>query len=59
MPDSTVRFPVKLPDDVHASLKALAEKNRRSLHNEILFALDQHVEANADLLAGLRAESQS
>lgn len=54
MPDSTVRFPVRLPSDLHKPLKAIAEKNRRSLHSEVLVALEQHVEAHRHLLPGER-----
>lgn len=50
MSEPTSRFPVRLPSDLHEPLKAIAAKNRRSLHSEILVALEQHVEANRHLL---------
>jgi len=32
---------LRLPEDMHARLKAAAERNRRSLHAEILWRLEQ------------------
>jgi predicted transcriptional regulator len=56
MDDTTVRFPVRLPSDLHQALKTVAEKNRRSLHSEILVSLEQHVEANRHLIAAAEGE---
>lgn len=51
MPDTSARFPVRLPTELHEPLKAIAEKNRRSLHSEVLIALEQYVEANRHLVS--------
>jgi hypothetical protein len=37
----TVRTTVLLPKDLHASLKGLADRDRRSLHQEIVWVLEQ------------------
>jgi hypothetical protein len=37
----TVRTTVLLPVHLHALLKQIAEKDRRSLHQEIIYALEQ------------------
>lgn len=36
---------LRLPDELHARLKAEAERNRRSLHAEILWRLEQGTSA--------------
>src|SRR4051812_40158817 len=38
---ATVRTTVLLPADLHAALKVIADRDRRSLHREIIFALEQ------------------
>lgn len=38
-----VKFLLRLPDDLHAELKAWAESEKRSLHSHILFLLEQAV----------------
>ncbi|HUV26122.1 MAG TPA: hypothetical protein VMW34_02040 [Anaerolineales bacterium] len=43
------RFSLRLPDDLHTALQLNAQKEYRSLHNQILIILEQHVR---------RAESQ-
>jgi predicted transcriptional regulator len=44
-----VRFTLRLPDELHDRLKALASKSQRSLHAEILWLLTQGAEhASAD-----------
>jgi predicted transcriptional regulator len=53
MPDNTVRFPVRLPSDLHQTLKLLASKNHRSLHSEVLVALEQYVDQHREILDAL------
>jgi predicted DNA-binding protein len=36
---------LRLPDDLHEALKALAKQESRSLHNLILFILRKYIEA--------------
>jgi hypothetical protein len=40
-----VRFVLRLPDDMHDWLKALAEREGRSLHGQILHMLRQKMTA--------------
>jgi hypothetical protein len=37
------RFSLRLPDDLHTALQLNAQKEYRSLHNQILIILEQHV----------------
>lgn len=37
---ATKQIALRLPDELHARLKAAAERNRRSLHAEILWRLE-------------------
>ena len=41
---ATVRTTVLLPVDLHAALKRIAEQDRRSLHQEIIYALERFAE---------------
>ena len=36
----TKQIAVHLPDDLHARVKAAAEHDRRSLHSELLYAVE-------------------
>jgi hypothetical protein len=36
-----VNFNLRLPDDLHAKIKATAEQSRRSIHAEILWRLER------------------
>ena len=38
---ATVRTTVLLPVDLHATLKEIADRDRRSLHREIIYALER------------------
>ena len=38
-----MNFSIWLPDDLHAKLKAAAERDRRSIHAEILWLLEQQL----------------
>ena len=38
-----VRFALRLPPDVHEALQALARRDRRSLHSEILHILERYI----------------
>lgn len=40
---TTVRTTVLLPAHVHAALKRLAERDHRSMHQEIIYALERFV----------------
>lgn len=42
----TKQITLRLPDDLHERLKMEAERNRRSLHAEILWRLEQEQEAD-------------
>ena len=46
MPTLTLK---NIPDDLHARLKASAERNRRSLNSEILFRLEKDIKAIQDI----------
>ena len=37
------RFSLRLPDDLHAALQRMAQKEYRSLHNQILIVLEEYV----------------
>ena len=37
------RFNLRLPDDLHEALQRSAQKEYRSLHNQILIVLDEHI----------------
>jgi len=37
------RFTLRLPDDLHEALQRTAQKEYRSLHNQILIVLDEHI----------------
>ena len=37
------RLTLRLPDDLHAKVKKLAEKEHRSLHAQILYILEQYL----------------
>jgi hypothetical protein len=39
-----VRTTLELPIELHASLKAAAERDRRSLHQELIYILEKFVE---------------
>jgi predicted transcriptional regulator len=39
--DNQTRMTVRLPDDVHARLKRAADRNRRSLHSQLLIYVEQ------------------
>lgn len=40
------RFSLRLPDDLHEALQRSAQKEYRSLHNQILIVLDEHIKQN-------------
>jgi|GEM_PF-7094987 len=50
---------VKVPRAIHGRIKKLGEKNHRSVMGEVAYALDQYIEANAHLVAGLLDEEPS
>ena len=37
------RFTLRMPDDLHEALQRSAQKEYRSLHNQILIVLDEHI----------------
>jgi hypothetical protein len=37
------RFSLRLPDDLHAALQQISEKEYRSLHSQILIVLEEYV----------------
>lgn len=37
------RFSLRMPDDLHAALQSMAQKEYRSLHNQILIILEDYV----------------
>ena len=37
------RYTLRLPDDLHEALQRSAQKEYRSLHNQILIVLDEHI----------------
>lgn len=41
-----VKFLLRLPDDLHSALKQLSKRSKRSLHSEILFALEFYLTNN-------------
>ena len=45
-PDSTKQISLQLPDKLHERLKRAADRNRRSLHAEILWRLEQDQEGD-------------
>ena len=53
MPTLTLK---NIPDDLHARLKASAERNRRSLNSEILIRLEQDI-SRPVLDPGVHAET--
>jgi hypothetical protein len=38
------RLSLRLPDDLHAALKEVAEEERRSLHSQIIYILETYIE---------------
>ena len=42
--EDVVIYTMRLPRSLHAALKDLAERDRRSLHAEIIYLLEQLVE---------------
>jgi hypothetical protein len=42
--DKVIRFVLRLPPDLHEELKTLAARERRSLHGQILYLLQQAVD---------------
>ena len=44
--DKVVRFVLRLPPDLHEELKALAARERRSLHGQILYLLQRAIDAD-------------
>jgi predicted DNA-binding protein len=42
---------LRLPDDLHIELVALAKRDKRSLHSEILWLLERGIEELADARA--------
>jgi hypothetical protein len=38
-----IRFLLRLPPDIHAEIKEMAEKDRRSLHAQILVLLEEAI----------------
>jgi hypothetical protein len=40
-----VRYLLRLPADMHATIKALAERDRRSMHAEMLVLLEEALDA--------------
>jgi hypothetical protein len=42
--EDTKKFPLRMPEDLHARLVSLAKRERRSLHAEILWLLQKAVE---------------
>ena len=54
----TVRTTVLLPVELHAALKTIADRDRRSLHQEIIYVLEQFAaeQRDADPKRGQTAE---
>jgi hypothetical protein len=46
--DKVIRFVLRLPPDLHGRLKALAARERRSLHGQILYLLQRAVDVNQE-----------
>jgi hypothetical protein len=46
--DKVVRFVLRLPPDLHDRLKALAARERRSLHSQILYLLQRAIDADQE-----------
>jgi len=44
--DKVVRFVLRLPPDLHDRLKALAARERRSLHGQILYLLQRVIDSD-------------
>ncbi len=44
----TVRTTVLLPVELHAALKEIAERDRRSMHREIIYALERFATEQAE-----------
>ena len=44
----TVRTTVLLPRELHGTLKGLADRDRRSLHQEIIYVLERFAAEQAD-----------
>ena len=42
--EEVIRFLLRLPPDLHERLRRLAVRERRSLHGQILYLLEQAVE---------------
>ena len=38
-----VRFVLRLPEEIHEAVKALAEVDRRSLNGEIVYILERYI----------------
>ena len=51
--DKVIRFVLRLPPDLHEELKALAARERRSLHGQILYLLQRAVEVTREGKAAL------
>lgn len=43
-----VSFSLRLPDDLHAQIKAAAEASRRSIHAEILWRLERSLDEDRE-----------
>jgi hypothetical protein len=59
--DNQTRMTVRLPDDVHARLKRAADRNRRSLHAQILRYVELGLsldEGSPEALASIEATNE-
>lgn len=46
MATAVIQFLLRLPPDLHAQLKAVAEREQRSLNAQIIYALRQWIKQN-------------
>jgi hypothetical protein len=53
---ATVRTTVLLPVELHGALKEIADRDRRSLHREIIYALERFAAEQAEATDPSRAE---
>jgi len=44
-----VNYSLRLPDELHAKIKAAAERDRRSIHSEILWLLERSLNSETGL----------
>ena len=47
--DKFVRFTLRLPQPLHDALRAIAEREERSLHSQIIYILRRYAEDQGEL----------